>query len=120
MQQRIERCANGCCLLVDGKIVTRAEYEAAVKRHPGSYAGLQARQRNAIVEHQIACRGIRWAIRKMENKETQPMSSPGGQVSTSEAVSVPSEHLFMDDAEAKTRAQVLGEEYFIEPVITAA
>ena len=119
MQQRIEYCANGCCHLVDGKVVTREEYGTAVARHPGSYAGLQPGQRNAIVEHQIACRGIKWAIRKMENKETQSLSSPGGQVFTSEVVKVPSEPFFTDDVEAKKRAESLGEEYFIEPVVAA-
>ena len=120
MQQRIEYCANGCCRFVDGKAATREEYDAAVARHPGSYAGLGTGQRNAILEHQIACRGIRWAIRKMVNKETQPMSSPGGQVFTSEVVSVSSEPLLKDDVEAKKHAEKLGQEYFIEPVVTAA
>ena len=120
LQQRIEYCANGCCHLVDGEAVTREKYKAAVASHPGSYAGLRPGQRNAIVEHQIACRGIRWAIRKVANEETQPVSSLGGQVLTSAAVSVPSEPLFVDDVEAKKRAEGLGEEYFIEPVVTAA
>ena len=120
MQEHLQYCTNGCCRLVDGKAVTREEYKAAVAQHPGSYAGLGIGQRNAIVEHQTACRGIRWAIRKVVNKETQPMSSPGGQVFTSEVVSFPSERLFADDAEAKEHAERLGQEYFIEPVATAA
>jgi hypothetical protein len=120
LQQRIEYCANGCCRFVGGKAVTGEEYKAAVAGHPGSYAGLKTGQRDTIVEHQVACRGIRWAIRKVVNKETQPISSSGGQVFTSEAVSIPSEPLFTDDAAAKKHAEELGEEYFIEPVITAA
>lgn len=119
MQEHLEYCANGCCRFVDGKVVTREQYKAAVTRHPGNYAGVGAGHRNAIVEHQVACRGIRWAIRKMANKKTQPMNHPSGQVFTSEAVTVPSAPLYLDDAEAKKHAEELGEEYFIEPVVTA-
>jgi hypothetical protein len=119
MQHRIESCANGCCHLVDGQIVTTAEYKAAVAAHPGSYPGLAPGQRNAIVEHQIACKGVRWKIRKVENRETQPMSSPGGQVIMSEIVDVPSAPIFRDDVEAKNHADSLGEGYVIAPTFAA-
>lgn len=55
-----------------------------------------------------------------DKKETQAMSSPEGQVFTSEVVNVSSEPLFADDVEAKKHAEKLGQEYFIEPVVTAA
>jgi hypothetical protein len=55
-QQTLQSCANGCCRLVDGKQVSEAEYQQAKMRHPGNYVGVAPGQRNAIVEHRIACR----------------------------------------------------------------
>ena len=116
-QERLEYCGNGCCHLVDGKIVTKEEYKQAQARHAGSYPGLGSGQRNAIVEHQIACRGIKWRIRQVVNTETQSISSPGGRVGTTEIVSVLTEPLVDNDVDAKKRADELGEEYCIEPLI---
>jgi hypothetical protein len=119
MQQHLEYCANACCRLVDGQIATKAEYEAAVARHPGNYAGLGAGQRNAIVGHQIACKSIRWTIRKAMNTEKRPMSSPEGQLIMSEIVDIPSAPVFADDVAAKKHAESLGDDYVIAPVIAA-
>jgi hypothetical protein len=116
-QERLEYCGDGCCRFVDGKAVTKEEYKQAKARHPGSYPGVGPGHRNAIVEHQIACRGLKWGIRKVVNKETQPISSPGGRKGTTEIVSVLTEPLFDNDVEAKKRADELGEEYCIAPLI---
>jgi hypothetical protein len=56
-QSTLQRCKNGCCLFVDGKPVTKEEYDKAAQAHPGSYAGISG-QRNAIVHHGIACRAV--------------------------------------------------------------
>jgi hypothetical protein len=58
MAERLEYCGNGCCHFVDGRAVTEEEYKQAVAGHPGSYPGLGPGQRNAIVEHKIACRNV--------------------------------------------------------------
>jgi hypothetical protein len=97
--------------------VTKEEYKQAQARHAGSYPGLGSGQRNAIVEHQIACRGIKWQIRRVVNTETQPMSSPGGQMSITGIVDVLTEPMFDSDVEAKKRADELGTEYCIAPLI---
>src|ERR1700677_222929 len=55
-QERLERCSNDCCHFVDGKTVTKAEYAAAIARHPGNYPGVKPGQRNAVLETVIACR----------------------------------------------------------------
>ena len=63
MGERLEYCGNGCCHFVDGKPVTKKEYEEAIVRHPGHYAGIKPGQRNAILETVIACRsGIKPAV----------------------------------------------------------
>jgi hypothetical protein len=54
--EKLERCGNGCCYFVDGKAVTKEEYEEAIKRHPGSYPAIREGQRNAMLEGVIACR----------------------------------------------------------------
>jgi hypothetical protein len=116
-QERLEHCANGCCQIVDGKIVTSTEYEQAKARHPGNYPGIGPGQRNAIVEHKIACRGIKWVIRKVVNNQTEPLSSPGGRMGTTEIITLETEGPFMSDAEAQKRADELGKEYCIAPLI---
>jgi hypothetical protein len=58
-----ERCSNGCCHFIDGKLVTEEEYEEAIVRHPGHYPGIKPGQRNAILEAVIACRsGVKPAV----------------------------------------------------------
>jgi hypothetical protein len=55
-QAKLERCGNGCCYFVDGKAVTKEEYEEAIKCHPGSYPAIRPGGRNAMLEGVIACR----------------------------------------------------------------
>jgi hypothetical protein len=55
-QDKLERCSNGCCLYVNGTAVTKENYEQAIARHPGSYAGVGSGQRNAILETIVTCR----------------------------------------------------------------
>jgi hypothetical protein len=55
-QEKLERCGNGCCYFVDGKVVTKEEYAEAIKRHPGSYPAIRLGGRNAMLEAVIACR----------------------------------------------------------------
>lgn len=55
MTSKLERCHNWCCLLIDGRSVTKAEYEAAEHAHPGNYPGMGG-FRNAPTETIIACR----------------------------------------------------------------
>jgi hypothetical protein len=62
-QERLEHCSNGCCHFVDGKAVTKEEYEKAIVSHPGHYPGIKPGQRNAILETLIACRsGVKPAV----------------------------------------------------------
>jgi hypothetical protein len=30
---KLQRCINGCCCFVDGKLVSKTEYEAALQQH---------------------------------------------------------------------------------------
>lgn len=53
---RLERCNNGCCHLVEGKEVSKGEYEEAKRLQPGDYPAIKAGHRNAILETVIGCR----------------------------------------------------------------
>ena len=53
---RLERCNNGCCHLVEGKEVSKEEYEEAKRRQPGDYPAIKPGHRNAVLETIIACR----------------------------------------------------------------
>jgi hypothetical protein len=53
---KLERCNNGCCFVVDGKEVTKAQYEEAKRRQPGDYPAIKPGHRNAILETIIDCR----------------------------------------------------------------
>lgn len=55
-QDKLEHCTNRCCLFINGKPASEAEYEEAKKRHPGSYPGVEPGGRNAVLETMIACR----------------------------------------------------------------
>jgi len=52
---KLLRCFKGCCRFIDGLPVTAADYDEAVKRHPGSYPAIRAGERNAIVEGYFNC-----------------------------------------------------------------
>jgi hypothetical protein len=55
-QQELKRCVGGCCRFVDGVSVNEKDYEDALKRHPGSYIGIERGKRNANMETIIECR----------------------------------------------------------------
>ncbi len=53
---RLETCLFGCCHLVDGKPVSKKQYDEALIHQPGFYPAVPPWGRNAIAESIVACR----------------------------------------------------------------